>query len=161
MPTRAGDGDLQIDEIDRKILEILASDARRPYADISDELAKGGVEMSPEAVRHRVRKLLDGMTSFFLPGPEQTDWKIVLVTARTADEPDAKQDVFEAVSDMNFWFVAEGLGSVDVYGIATAETVEDIDALLVEVRGLDGVTAVDYFIETDRTVNIKKYLLVS
>lgn len=160
MPTRAED-DLQIDEIDRKILEILASDARRPYADISDELAKDGVDMSPEAIRHRVRKLLDGMTSFFLPRPEQTNWKIFLVTIQTADEPDAKQTVFEAISGMNFWFVAEGLGSIDIYGIATAETVDDIDDLLVQVRGLDGVTQVEYFIETDRTVNIKKYLLVS
>lgn len=160
MPTRTDD-DLKIDEIDRKILDLLAADARRPYADIADELATDGVEMSSEAIRHRVRKLLDGMTSFFLPRPEQTSWEIFLVTIQTANEPEAKQTVFEAISAMNFWFVAEGLGSIDIYGIATAETVEDIDDLLVRVRGLDGVTEVDYFIETDRTVNIQKYLLVS
>lgn len=155
------DDTLQIDEIDRKILEILASDARRPYADISDELEKDGVDMSPEAVRHRVRKLLDGMTSFFLPRPEQTNWKIFLVTIQTVDEPDAKEDVFEVISGMNFWFVARGLGSVDIYGIATAETVDDIDDMLAQVRGLDGVSQAEYIIETDRTVNIKQYLLVS
>ncbi len=160
MPPR-GDDDLTIDEIDRKILDILATDARRPYADITDELAKDGIELSSEAIRHRVRKLLDGMTSFFLPRPEQTNWKIFLVTIRTANEPDAKTTVFEAISEMNFWFVAEGLGSIDIYGIATAETVEDIDDLLVEVRGLEDVAEVDYFIETDRAVNIQKYLLVS
>jgi DNA-binding Lrp family transcriptional regulator len=158
--TPAGDDQLDIDEIDRKIIEILASDPRRPYADITEKLAADGIEMSSEGVRRRVRKLLDHMTSFFLPRPEGYDWEIFLVTVRACDEPDAKRQAFEAVSAMDFWFVAEGVGTVDIYAIATAESVDDIDDLLVEVRSLESVAAVDHFIETDRTVNIEKYLLV-
>lgn len=155
-----GDDSLDIDEIDRKIIEILASDPRRPYADITDELAADGIEMSSEGVRRRVRKLLDQMTSFFLPRPEGYDWEIFVVTIRTNDEPDAKRRAFEAVSDMDFWFVSEGFGTIDVYAIATAESIDDIDDLLVEVRTLESVAEVEHFIETDRTVNIGKYLLV-
>jgi len=151
---------LELDEIDRRILEILANDPRSPYADIADELAEHGIEMSSEGVRRRVTSLLENMTSFFLPRPERNSWEIVLVTVRTADEPGAKQDVFDAMSEMDFWFVAEGFGTVDLYAIATAKSNVEIDDLLVQVRGIEPVTEMDHFIETDRAVNIRNYLPV-
>lgn len=150
----------EIDEIDRRILEILANDPRSPYADIADELAEYDIDMSSEGVRRRVTRLLDNMTSFFLPRPERNSWEIVLVTVRTSDDPTAKRDVFEAMSEMDFWFVAEGFGTVDLYAIATAKSNPEIDELLVEVRGLKEVTEMEYFIETDRAVNIRNYLPV-
>ena len=160
MTDRSRDDVLEIDEIDRRILEILANDPRSPYADIADELAEYDIDMSSEGVRRRVTSLLSNMTSFFLPRPERNSWEIVLVAARTRNEADAKREAFDAMSDMDFWFVAEGFGTVDLYGIATAESNPEIDDLLVEVRALEPVTEVDYFIETDRTVNIRNYLPV-
>lgn len=161
MTARSDDDDvLEIDEIDRRILEILANDPRSPYADIADELAEYDIELSSEGVRRRVTSLLENMTSFFLPRPERNSWEIVLVTAKTADEANAKRDVFEAMSNMDFWFVAEGFGTVDLYGIATAKSNAEIDELLVEMRALDPVTEIDHFIETDRAVNIRNYLPV-
>jgi hypothetical protein len=151
---------LEIDEIDRRILEILATDPRSPYADIANELAEYGIDMSSEGVRRRVTSLLENMTSFFLPRPERNSWEIVLVTVRTTNDPTAKRGVFEAMSDMAFWFVAEGFGTVDAYGIATAKSNAEIDDLLVQVRGLESVTEIDYFIETDRNVDIGNYLPV-
>lgn len=160
--TAASDDDdvLEIDEIDRRILEILANDPRSPYADIAAELAEYDIELSSEGVRRRVTSLLENMTSFFLPRPERNSWEIVLVTARTADEANSKREVFEAMSNMDFWFVAEGFGTVDLYGIATAKSNTEIDELLVQMRALDSVTEIDYFIETDRAVNIRNYLPV-
>ena len=151
---------LELDEIDRRILEILANDPRSPYADIADELAEYDIEMSSEGVRRRVTSLLENMTSFFLPRPERNSWEIVLITVRTADEPGAKRDVFETMSEMDFWFIAEGFGTVDLYAIATVKSNPEIDDLLVQVRGLEAVTEMDYFIETDRAVNIRNYLPV-
>lgn len=160
MTDRQRDDVLELDEIDRRILEILANDPRSPYADIADELAEYDIDMSSEGVRRRVTSLLSNMTSFFLPRPESNSWEILLVTAQTRNEADAKRETFDAMSDMDFWFVAEGFGTVDVYGIATAESNPEVDDLLVDVRTLEPVTEVDYFIETDRTVNIRNYLPV-
>ena len=42
----------ELDDTDRRILELLAADARRPYSDIADE-----VGLSPPAVSDRVAKL--------------------------------------------------------------------------------------------------------
>lgn len=160
MTDHPDDDVLEIDEIDRRILEILANDPRSPYADIADELTEYDIDLSSEGVRRRVTSLLENMTSFFLPRPERNSWEIVLVTARTADEANSKRDVFEAMSNMDFWFVAEGFGTVDLYGIATARSNAEIDDLLVQMRALDSVTEIDYFIETDRAVNIRNYLPV-
>lgn len=160
MADHSDDDLLEIDEIDRRILEILANDPRSPYADIADELTKYDIDLSSEGVRRRVTSLLENMTSFFLPRPERNSWEIVLVTARTADEANSKRDLFEEMSNMDFWFVAEGFGTVDLYGIATAKSNAEIDDLLVQMRALDSVTEIDYFIETDRAVNIRKYLPV-
>lgn len=160
MADHSDDDVLEIDEIDRRILEILANDPRSPYADIADELGEYDIELSSEGVRRRVTSLLENMTSFFLPRPERNSWEIVLVTVETANEPQSKRTVFEAMSNMDFWFVAEGFGTVDLYGIATARSNAEIDDLLVQMRALESVTEIDYFIETDRAVNIRNYLPV-
>lgn len=160
MADHSDDDVLEIDEIDRRILEILANDPRSPYADIADELGEYDIELSSEGVRRRVTSLLENMTSFFLPRPERNSWEIVLVTVETANEPQSKRTVFEAMSNMDFWFVAEGFGTVDLYGIATARSNAEIDDLLVQMRALESVTEIDHFIETDRAVNIRNYLPV-
>lgn len=160
MADHSDDDVLEIDEIDRRILEILANDPRSPYADIADELTEYDIELSSEGVRRRVTSLLENMTSFFLPRPERNSWEIVLIIVETADKPRSKRDVFEEMSDMDFWFVAEGFGTVDLYGIATARSNAEIDDLLVQIRALESVTATDFFIETDRAVNIRNYLPV-
>lgn len=154
------DSRVEIDEIDRQILELLADDPRQPYADIADELATYDIDMSSEGVRRRVTSLLENMTSFFLPRPDQNNWDVILVTAQVTDEPDAKQTVFESMAEMNFWFVASGFGTFDLYGIATTRTNQEIDELVTEVRSLESVVEMDYFIETARAVNIQKYLPV-
>lgn len=161
MTNRSADDDvLEIDEIDRRILEILANDPRSPYADIAEELAEYDIELSSEGVRRRVTTLFENMTSFFLPRPERNSWEIVLVTVRTTNGPNSKRDTFEAMSEMDFWFVAEGFGTVDLYGIATAKSNPEINDLLVQLQALESVSEIDHFIETDRAVNIRNYLPV-
>lgn len=149
-----------IDEIDRRILAILAQDPRIPYSDITNELAKEGFEMSSEAIRQRVSSLLEITTNFFLLRPETHQWEIVLVTVRTAGGTATRQAVFEALSEMNFWFVASGFGTVDLYGVATVNSTDGIDRLVNGVREVEGAEEVDYFVETDRSTAIERYLRV-
>jgi len=150
----------QIDEIDRQILSILSENPRLPYADIADKLAQEGFEMSDEGVRQRVTSLLEVTTGFFLLRPEEHTWEIVLTTIRTHDYAGAKGEAFEAMAEMNFWFVGNGFGTIDLYGIATVNINADVKQLLEELRGLESVKSVDYFIETDRFVSIQDYLPV-
>ncbi|MFD1514202.1 AsnC family protein [Halomarina rubra] len=147
-----------IDEIDRKILSILAHDPRTPYSNISTQLAEEGIEMSSEGVRRRVTALLEITTSFHLLRPDGHDWEIVMVTAQVAHEDGAKQAVFEAMSEMNFWFVGSGFGTIDLYGISTVNSNKEIDALVNRVRSLPAVTTAEYMIETDRATNVERYL---
>lgn len=149
-----------IDEIDRKILTILAHDPRIPYSNIASRLAEDGIELSSESVRRRVMALFEATTSFHLLRPDGQDWEIVMVTVQVAHEQGAKRSVFEAMSEMNFWFVGSGFGTIDLYGISTVTTNKAIDELVSHVRSLDGVTNAEYMIETDRSTNIERYLQV-
>ena len=158
VPTRRNPN--AIDEIDRKILTILAHDPRVPYSNISEQLADEGIEMSSEGVRRRVMALLEITTSFHLLRPEGHDWEIVMMTVQVAHEQDAKQEVFEAMSEMNFWFVGSGFGTIDLYGISTVNSNQGIDELVNRVRSLEKVTAAEYMIETNRATNVERYLQV-
>lgn len=149
-----------IDEIDRRILAILAKDPRIPYSDISNELAEEGFELSSEAIRRRVTSLLEITTSFFLLRPDTHEWEIVLVTVRADGGTSAKAEVFEAMSEMDFWFVGSGFGTVDVYAHATVSSTAEVDKLVNDVRDISAASEVDYFVETDRSTAVERYLQV-
>lgn len=150
-----------IDEIDRKILSILAHDPRIPYSGISQQLADEGIEMSGEGVRQRVSALLEITTSFHLLRPDGLDWEIVMVAVEVIQEDSAKQRVFDAMSEMRFWFVGGGFGTIDLYGIATVNTNQEIDELINAVRSLEQVQTADYMVETSRATDIERYLQIT
>ena len=56
---------------------------------------------------------------------------------------------------MNFWFVGSGFGTVDIYGAETVNSTNEIDELV------NGVRAVDYFIEIEWSTAIGRYLQVA
>jgi DNA-binding Lrp family transcriptional regulator len=149
-----------IDEMDRRILAILAKDPRIPYSTISDELAEDGFDLSSEAIRQRVSSLLDITTSFFLLRPNTHEWEIVLVTVRADGGTSAKAEVFEAMSEMDFWFVGSGFGTVDVYAHATVSSTAEVDELVNDVRDIEAASEVDFFVETDRSTAVERYLQV-
>ncbi|MWG33451.1 AsnC family transcriptional regulator [Halomarina oriensis] len=159
MPTKRDSN--AIDEIDRRILSILAHDPRTPYSNISTQLAEEGIEMSSEGVRRRVTALLDITTTFHLLRPDGQDWEIFVITVQVAHESGAKEAVFEAMSEMSFWFVGSGFGTIDLYAIATVDSNREIDDLVNRVRSLEQVTAAEYMIETDRSVNVERYLQIA
>lgn len=150
-----------IDVVDRQILGILAENPRLPYADISGELAERGHELSAEAVRQRVASLFEITSNFFLVRPKSHDWELVLVTVRTTNQPDAKRETFELMAEMEYWYVGSGFGTMDLYGFATVDSTAKIDRLLEHTRNLDTVADIDYFIETERSAAVEKYLQIA
>lgn len=146
------------DELDRLILKALAEGPRTPYSDIAEKLAEEGYEMSSEGVRHRVSKLLDRTSIFFLLEPEEHEWEIVRLAVSVSDAPGAKEDAMERISGMPFWLVTRGIGTYDLYAVATAATNSRVDELVSQVEELDSVVGVEHSIETTRHTNVDDYL---
>lgn len=152
--------DETVDETDRQILTILAEHPRLPYSEISEKLADTGIKLSSEAVRQRVSSLFDITTNFFLVRPDSYEWEVMMVVCRTRDYQGAKEEAFEAMSEMDYWFVGHGFGTLDIYAVATVDSTNKIDDLLTKTRCLESTKAVDYFIETGRATSVEKYLRV-
>lgn len=146
------------DEIDNVILHSLAENPRKPYSEITAELAERGYEMSSEGVRYRVEKILETTTVFFLLDPKETNWEVVRLAVTAADAPDAKQRTFDFLQDMPFWHVSSGLGSYDVYAVGSLPDVDAIDDALTEIREQEFVEAVDHLIVTERNRDMSSYL---
>lgn len=145
------------DEIDSHILQILSKDPRAPYSDISGELADKGYEMSSEGIRYRVSNLLKTTTAFFLLDPDELDWEIVRLMVRAADEPGAKAEAFERISAMPFWHVTRGLGTFDIYAVAMAPTMREIDEFVTTIEEFDSVVSTEHIVVTEHSSNLSDY----
>lgn len=147
------------DDIDSRILRILADDPRAPYSHIAEELQNEGFQMSSEGIRYRVSNLMEATTAFFLLSPEELNWEIVRIAVTAASSSGAKQEAFEKISEMRFWHVTRGLGTFDVFAVGMAPTLHDIDELVTEVRSLDCVDQVGYTVVTERYSNLGDYYI--
>lgn len=147
-----------IDEIDSTILDILAENPRKPYSEITGELAESGFDMSTEGVRYRVEKILETTTVFFLLDPEETEWELVRVMISATDAPGAKEETFKFVRDLPFWHVSSGLGSYDVYAVGSLPNVKAVDETLTKIRESEAVEEVDYIVVTERNRDMSSYL---
>lgn len=147
----------ELDEIDLLILGILSDDPRTPYSDIAVELEKNGYQMSGEGIRHRVKHLFEATSTFFMLNPESHDWHVLRLTIGVDDSTDAKPAVIEELQEMPFWFLSSGLGSFDIYANVLAKTLGEVDDLVADVRSINGIEAVDFFLETQRLTNMRKY----
>lgn len=145
------------DEIDTQILVILSEDPRMSYQALSERLAEKGYEMSAEGVRHRVTDLMEATTPFFLLDPEHLSWEIVRISVRATDGPGDKQDAFERITELPFWHVTKGLGTYDVYAVGMAPTLEDVEAMVTEIREYDCVDRIDHIVVTERASDLEDY----
>lgn len=150
-----------MDEIDRHILGVLAKNPRTPYSDIADELEAQGYEMSSAGIRYRVQNLLDVTSTFFMLNPNEHDWLVLRLALSVTDDADAKAETLARLEEMSFWFVGSGFGSFDMYAVATAPSTGAVDALLNDVRSIETIEDVEYFLETERTIEIDNYLPVT
>ena len=147
-----------LDDIDRVILKILSENPRVPYSDIADQLDAEGYEMSSEGIRYRVSKLFEYSTLFMLTDPKGQGWEMLRLIITVEDEPDAKRTVAEDLIDMSIWLVCRGVGTFDVFAVATVGSNSHADDLIGQVRSHDLVDTVEYSIETARGSNLDNYL---
>lgn len=146
-----------LDEIDRIILGILSRDPRTPYSDIAAELEERGHEMSGEGIRYRVQNLFEATSTFFMLDPEAHDWHVLRLSIDIDDSPEGKQVVIEKLQEMPFWFISSGVGSFDIYANVLTETLGEVEECIGDVRGIDEVESVKFFLETHRETDVRKY----
>lgn len=150
--------DSVLDEIDRKILRILAQGPRKPYSEIAADLEKEGYEMSGEGIRYRVSQLFDETSILLLTAPKEHGWEVLRIFISTEDYTGAKEAAVEELSEMPCWLVCRLIGSFDLYAVATVKSNREADQLISDVRELECIANVDYALETGRETNIEKYL---
>lgn len=146
------------DEIDGKILRVLAENPRTPYSRITEILAESGHEMSPEGVRYRVDKIIDMTTVFFLLDPQELSWEILRIAVTTEKRDGAKEAAFDLLCDLPFWHVSRGIGTFDYFAVGSILSVRDADDLVTTVREADCVNRVDYLVVTGRNQDMAQYL---
>jgi DNA-binding Lrp family transcriptional regulator len=151
------DSESGLDEIDRIILEILSDNPRTPYSDIAEELKQRGHEMSGEGIRYRVQHLFESTSTFFMLNPESHDWHVLRLSISVDDSPDAKSRVLTELQEASFWFLSSGVGSFDIYANVLAKTLGEVDDYIADVRSIEEVESVDFFLETRRMTDMRDY----
>ncbi|MFB6269205.1 MAG: AsnC family transcriptional regulator [Halobacterium sp.] len=128
-----------LDDTDRRILELLAEDARRPYSDIADD-----VGLSAPAVSDRVAALEDsGMVERFTVDIDRSQLREgAHVLVELSVPPGGVDAVRDAVSDAEVVEHVFVTASGDV--VCTARLpVEDVRAWVTDTAGTDQITAYD------------------
>ena len=146
------------DKIDKEILTVLAQNPRIPYSELSERLGESGYEMSSEGIRYRVSKILETTTVFFLLDPQKTTWEVIRVMVVTTEDPGAKENTFQMVSNMPFWHVSRGIGTYDLFAVGSASSMNNVDGLVTTIKEYEFVKKIDYIVVTDRNRDMESYL---
>ncbi|WP_223692664.1 Lrp/AsnC family transcriptional regulator [Leifsonia poae] len=128
-----------IDDTDRKLIELLTRDGRRPYTEIAQQL-----EVSEATVRTRVARLqeLDILRIVALCNPLTLGHQSVRLMISVRDHsPRAVAKNLAEMAMVNH--VALGTGARDIYIEATCRDLDQLVTLLDDVRRLPGVADID------------------
>ncbi|MFD5226287.1 Lrp/AsnC family transcriptional regulator [Microbacterium sp. NPDC058342] len=125
-----------LDEVSKRIIELLQQDGRRPYAEIGR-----AVGLSEAAVRQRVQRLTESgvMQIVAVTDPRQLGFsRMAMIGIRVQGDP---REVAEAVKAFDeIAYVVVTLGSFDVLAEAICESDEDLLELVsTRVRAIPGV----------------------
>lgn len=149
-----------LDEIDRILLRILAQDPRAPYSEIADRLEEEGFEMTGEGIRYRISKLYESTSLLLLTTPKEHGWENLRILISTANTPGSKDKAHQKLTEMDFWIVCRGIGSFDLYANATVPSNGAAEDLVSDVRELECVEDVHFYLETGRETDYDNYLRI-
>jgi len=123
-----------MDDLDRRILDILRRDARTPYTEIAEQ-----VGTSEGTVRNRVERLLDdGVIERFTVSTRTGNIKAMIEVSVKVDV-----DTTEITGQMTEWdqvdFVWQVSGEEDVVLVVDAADTQAVNELITRARELDEV----------------------
>lgn len=133
----------QLDDVSKRIIELLQEDGRRPYAEIGR-----AVGLSEAAVRQRVQRLIDAgvMQIVAVTDPTQLGFsRMAMIGIRVSGDP---RDVAAQLSELDeLAYVVVTLGTFDVLAEAVCENDEELLALIAtRIRAIPGVTHTESFL---------------
>jgi Lrp/AsnC family transcriptional regulator, regulator for asnA, asnC and gidA len=143
MPNRTTGAAPALDDVSKRIVELLQEDGRQPFVTIARE-----VGLSEAAVRQRVQKLIDGdvMQIVAVTDPLQVGFtRQAMVGVRV---PGDVREVAEALCAMpEVSYVVTTAGSFDLLVEVVCEDDEHLlDVVMHQIRGLPGVGTTETFV---------------
>lgn len=133
---------LALDEVSKRIIDLLQEDGRRSYADIGRV-----VGLSEAATRQRVQRLIDAgvMQIVAVTDPRQLGFdSMAMLGIRVSGDPRTVADALATIPEIAY--VTVTLGSFDILAEAIcASTEELLDLIAARIRSIDGVTHTETF----------------
>ncbi|UWF77293.1 MULTISPECIES: Lrp/AsnC family transcriptional regulator [Microbacterium] len=132
-----------LDDVSKRIIELLQEDGRRPYADIGR-----AVGLSEAAVRQRVQRLTEAgiMQIVAVTDPRQLGFsRMAMIGIRVDGDPREAAEALSQITEIAYVVVT--LGSFDILAEAVCETDEDLLSLVAtRVRAIPGVSHTECFL---------------
>lgn len=126
-------------EFDQRILEILRMDSRKSFVDIGKELG-----LSESAIRRRIKNLIDDGSISRFTIEENADKKtsaITLLSISSTTDTNSVASKLQSITGVKV--IYEITGQYDIAVIISANSINEINSSIDEIRRIEGVSDTD------------------
>jgi Lrp/AsnC family transcriptional regulator, regulator for asnA, asnC and gidA len=126
-------------EFDKRILEILRMDSRKSFVDIGKELG-----LSESAIRRRIKNLIDDGSISRFTIEENAGKKtsaITLLSVASTNDTNSVVSKLQSVSGVKI--IYEITGQYDIAVIISANSINEINSSIDDIRRIEGVSDTD------------------
>jgi Lrp/AsnC family transcriptional regulator for asnA, asnC and gidA len=126
-------------EFDKRILEILRMDSRKSFVDIGKELG-----LSESAIRRRIKNLIDdGSISKFTieENASKKTSAITLLSVASSNDTNSVASKLQSVPGVQI--IYEITGQYDIAVIISANSINEINSSIDDIRRIEGVSNTD------------------
>lgn len=144
---------LQIDNLDRKILDIISRNARVPYMEVAKECKVSGAAIHQRV--HRLMKIGVIMGSQFNIDPDSVGFKTCAYIGVFLDNPKIYKDVIERFKEIPEIIECHyTTGNYSLFIKVYAHDNEHLKKILTEgIQPIDGITSTETFISLEESIN--------
>jgi len=126
-------------EFDKRILEILRMDSRKSFVDIGKELG-----LSESAIRRRIKNLIDdGSISRFTIEENASKMTSAITLLSVASSNDTNSVASKLQSVPGVQIIYEITGQYDIAVIISANSINEINSSIDDIRRIEGVSNTD------------------
>jgi Lrp/AsnC family transcriptional regulator, regulator for asnA, asnC and gidA len=126
-------------EFDQRILEILRMDSRKSFVDIGKELG-----LSESAIRRRIKNLIDNRAISKFTIEENSSKKTSAITLLSVSSTTDTNSVASKLQNIDgVKIIYEITGQYDVAVIISADSINEINSSIDEIRRIQGVSNTD------------------
>ena len=126
-------------EFDKRILEILRMDSRKSFVDIGKELG-----LSESAIRRRIKNLIDdGSISRFTIEENASKMTSAITLLSVASSNDTNSVASKLQSVPGVQIIYEITGQYDIAVIISANSINEINSSIDDIRRIEGVSSTD------------------